>query len=50
MIGSSLGGKLFLVNLDITGSLNHTCMQINKNNITQKKKRKKCILTKPNLR
>ena len=32
------GGELFLVNLDVTGSLDHTCMQINKNNITNQKK------------
>jgi len=34
MTESSLGGELFLVNLDVTGSLNYTCKQINKNNIT----------------
>ena len=32
------GGELFLVNLDVIGSLDHTCMQINKNNITNQKK------------
>ena len=32
-----LGGELFLVNLDVTGFLDHTCMQINKNNIINKK-------------
>jgi len=47
MTGTDLGDELFLVNLDITGSLDQTCMQINKNNITQKKEKKS---TKPNLR
>jgi len=27
-------GELFLLNLDVIGSLDHTFMQINKNNIT----------------
>ena len=41
------GCELFLVNLDVTESLYHTCMQINKNNITNQKKKKS---TKPILR
>jgi len=34
-----LGGELFLVNLGVIGSLDHTFMQINKNNITNQRKR-----------
>jgi len=44
MTGSGLGGEQFLVNLDVTGSVDHTCMQINKNNITKRKKVIKPIL------
>jgi len=32
------GGELFLVNLEVAGSLDYTCMQIIKNNIANQKR------------
>ena len=37
MTRSGFGDELFLFNLDVAWSLDHTCLQTNKNNITNQK-------------
>jgi len=50
MIGSDFGGKLFLANLDVTGSLDHNWMHNQYHKEDHKLVRKKEKSTKPKLR